>query len=152
MLALAAAESAEFVESAPGAAWQVQTAQGMQRFDAVVLATLASHALPLLEGALPTLDAQAAAAVQYWMAQVAALRFTAITTVYAQAESDNTAATLLPAPMLALRSSPQAPAQFVFERDALHPAPLLIRRSGELCRSEERRVGKECRSRWSPYH
>ena len=25
------------------------------------------------------------------------------------------------------------------------------RRNG-LCRSEERRVGKECRSRWSPYH
>ena len=23
---------------------------------------------------------------------------------------------------------------------------------GPLCRSEERRVGKECRSRWSPYH
>ena len=23
---------------------------------------------------------------------------------------------------------------------------------GELYRSEERRVGKECRSRWSPYH
>nr|WP_256624955.1 4Fe-4S cluster-binding domain-containing protein [Enterococcus faecium] len=22
----------------------------------------------------------------------------------------------------------------------------------EGCRSEERRVGKECRSRWSPYH
>ena len=22
----------------------------------------------------------------------------------------------------------------------------------EACRSEERRVGKECRSRWSPYH
>ena len=22
----------------------------------------------------------------------------------------------------------------------------------ESCRSEERRVGKECRSRWSPYH
>ena len=22
----------------------------------------------------------------------------------------------------------------------------------DLCRSEERRVGKECRSRWSPYH
>ena len=22
----------------------------------------------------------------------------------------------------------------------------------ELTRSEERRVGKECRSRWSPYH
>ena len=24
--------------------------------------------------------------------------------------------------------------------------------SEEPCRSEERRVGKECRSRWSPYH
>ena len=24
--------------------------------------------------------------------------------------------------------------------------------SEDLCRSEERRVGKECRSRWSPYH
>ena len=23
---------------------------------------------------------------------------------------------------------------------------------GNLLRSEERRVGKECRSRWSPYH
>ena len=23
---------------------------------------------------------------------------------------------------------------------------------GQLTRSEERRVGKECRSRWSPYH
>ena len=23
---------------------------------------------------------------------------------------------------------------------------------GNLARSEERRVGKECRSRWSPYH
>jgi len=28
-------------------------------------------------------------------------------------------------------------------KDALKPVP---------CRSEERRVGKECRSRWSPYH
>ena len=24
--------------------------------------------------------------------------------------------------------------------------------SGQTVRSEERRVGKECRSRWSPYH
>src|SRR3712207_8790799 len=29
----------------------------------------------------------------------------------------------------------------------LHPLPV-----GALWRSEERRVGKECRSRWSPYH
>ena len=25
-------------------------------------------------------------------------------------------------------------------------------RGAYVCRSEERRVGKECRSRWSPYH
>ena len=32
---------------------------------------------------------------------------------------------------------------------------LVEKRTGEECkefRSEERRVGKECRSRWSPYH
>ena len=27
-----------------------------------------------------------------------------------------------------------------------------IKRNRALTRSEERRVGKECRSRWSPYH
>ena len=30
-----------------------------------------------------------------------------------------------------------------------HAAPGVAARP---CRSEERRVGKECRSRWSPYH
>ena len=34
----------------------------------------------------------------------------------------------------------------------LHNASLLMRGVRRLCRSEERRVGKECRSRWSPYH
>ena len=27
-----------------------------------------------------------------------------------------------------------------------------LRRHADVFRSEERRVGKECRSRWSPYH
>ena len=27
-----------------------------------------------------------------------------------------------------------------------------VKRSKAYIRSEERRVGKECRSRWSPYH
>src|SRR5256885_911447 len=42
------------------------------------------------------------------------------------------------------------------ERSAANPLPM---RRGEVAarfaregRSEERRVGKECRSRWSPYH
>src|SRR5438093_3067029 len=30
--------------------------------------------------------------------------------------------------------------------------PVLVARAGPGCRSEERRVGKECRSRWAPYH
>ena len=34
---------------------------------------------------------------------------------------------------------------FLYEFGALEAAM-------RLCRSEERRVGKECRSRWSPYH
>src|SRR3712207_8572412 len=34
---------------------------------------------------------------------------------------------------------------------ALLDDPLAIERMGKA-RSEERRVGKECRSRWSPYH
>jgi len=29
---------------------------------------------------------------------------------------------------------------------------LMVRHSDNTVRSEERRVGKECRSRWSPYH
>ena len=37
--------------------------------------------------------------------------------------------------------------------DEIHEAKSIIVASGsEATRSEERRVGKECRSRWSPYH
>src|SRR2546426_6771071 len=36
-----------------------------------------------------------------------------------------------------------------FRRRLLRRQPLLV---NSLKRSEERRVGKECRSRWSPYH
>src|SRR3712207_7148175 len=35
---------------------------------------------------------------------------------------------------------------------ARHPLDLVDRREVAPDRSEERRVGKECRSRWSPYH
>src|SRR5256886_8930307 len=42
------------------------------------------------------------------------------------------------------------------ERDALHRLRILAeaaaQRRQDVARSEERRVGKECRSRWSPYH
>ena len=32
------------------------------------------------------------------------------------------------------------------------PLPLFYEEVIRIIRSEERRVGKECRSRWSPYH
>src|SRR5258705_257616 len=45
--------------------------------------------------------------------------------------------------------------EFLF-RDFEHPRNLVrladVRFCGDRVRSEERRVGKECRSRWSPYH
>ena len=37
-------------------------------------------------------------------------------------------------------------------RAALHFAEIFVRMRRLPKRSEERRVGKECRSRWSPYH
>ena len=37
----------------------------------------------------------------------------------------------------------------LLEQEGICPAPHLAR---AFWRSEERRVGKECRSRWSPYH
>ena len=43
---------------------------------------------------------------------------------------------------------------YIHEDEKKHPA-MIIAPGGayrEVSRSEERRVGKECRSRWSPYH
>src|ERR1035437_556918 len=37
-------------------------------------------------------------------------------------------------------------------RIQVYPRSLRPARTLSQCRSEERRVGKECRSRWSPYH
>ena len=36
--------------------------------------------------------------------------------------------------------------------DTVWTMALIIDEDGAVHRSEERRVGKECRSRWSPYH
>ena len=44
------------------------------------------------------------------------------------------------------------PGHILIYRDSLKSYRDLPVRLGELGRSEERRVGKECRSRWSPYH
>ena len=39
-----------------------------------------------------------------------------------------------------------------YEKDKSMNINLSLAQSLLFCRSEERRVGKECRSRWSPYH
>ena len=36
--------------------------------------------------------------------------------------------------------------------DLRHVCNVMLDNIEYICRSEERRVGKECRSRWSPYH
>src|SRR3712207_8978568 len=42
--------------------------------------------------------------------------------------------------------------RFVPASVTARPGDVLVFRAASGARSEERRVGKECRSRWSPYH
>ncbi len=95
---------------AQGAQWQLDG----QTFDAVLLATSASEADHLLTASAPTAPDPVAEHMHAWAAMASALRHEAITTVYAW---DSRAA--LPAPMLTLRSTTVAPAQFVFDRGQL---------------------------------
>jgi predicted NAD/FAD-dependent oxidoreductase len=78
-----------------------------QNFDAVVLATPPWDAADLLEGlGEPDLNP--------WVHTTRQLRYEGIATVYL------TARVPLAAPMVQLRSSPEAPAQFVFDKGALN--------------------------------
>lgn len=94
--------------------WQL-TGDGVdETFDRVVWATPASVAAHTLLAHADDNDALAS-----WALSAHALRFTAITTVYAFAPGAR-----LAAPMLALRAEPDehaAPAQFVFDRGQLSP-------------------------------
>ena len=81
--------------------WQVDA----ERFDAVVLACPSWDAIRLLQDNL--IEAPA------WLDHAQTLRHEAIATVYA------TSGRTLPAPLLALREGPGAPAQFVFDRGQL---------------------------------
>ena len=42
--------------------------------------------------------------------------------------------------------------QTIIQQELAKNGSVLIPALSEMLRSEERRVGKECRSRWSPYH
>ena len=84
-----------------GAAWVVDG----ESFDALLLATPPWESARLVE--------QSGAPAGAWLDAVHALRYEAITTVYLAGQAR------LAQPMLALRSGPGAPAQFVFDRGQL---------------------------------
>jgi hydroxysqualene dehydroxylase len=90
-----------------------------ERFDQVIWATAASPAALVLGAATGT-DASGTA-LRDWAATARRLAFTAITTVYAWSPGAR-----LPAPMVALRCRPDAPAQFGFDRGQLRPGDLAM--------------------------
>ena len=93
--------------------WQI----GGHEFDRVIWATSAPHAASALAQSATTAPGSIAKKLREWSDLAAGVQHRAITTVYAQAAPSQ--APLLPLPMLALRSAPGSPAQFVFERDAI---------------------------------
>jgi hydroxysqualene dehydroxylase len=102
------------------ATWHI----GPHTFDAVVLATSCSEAARLVQQAPLPAAAQPTAAA--WATTAYALPHTAIATVYAFSAQAQQHSKLLPAPMVALRSHRQAPAQFAFDKAQLGgPAGLI---------------------------
>lgn len=97
--------------AAPG--WQVEG----ESFDRVLLACPPSEAARLVQDGKGHHESMAAT----WLAQTRALAFEALTTVYAVMPGAS-----LPQAMLALPSTPEAPAQFVFDRGQLGGAPGLL--------------------------
>ena len=90
-----------------------------QPFDAVILAASAPGTARLLQASAAQAPEALAAALDTAASDAAELAHQAIGTVYAQAAEPARPGPLLPAPMLALRATPEAPAQFVFDRDAI---------------------------------
>lgn len=83
-------------------------------FDHVVWATSSSNAAIALVESANHAPETIANALNTWATTATALRFESIATVYAWAPQAR-----LPHPMLALRATPTAPAQFVFDRGQL---------------------------------
>jgi squalene-associated FAD-dependent desaturase len=92
---------------AQGSQWRVQG----EVFDVAVLATPPSESIRILDQAAQSTPDSIASQIRQWTQMTQALRFEAITTVYAWASG-----AALSRPMLALRSNAAAPAQFVFDR------------------------------------
>jgi hydroxysqualene dehydroxylase len=92
-----------------------------ERFDAVVFACDSSNAARLARAAYDSAPASMRASIANWASAASALQFETISTVYLHGSDAR-----LSAPMLALRPTPDCPAQFVFDRGLLGgPAGLL---------------------------
>ncbi len=86
-----------------------------QVFDRVIWATSSSNSAVALAEYAYHAPESIANALQAWAGAASRLRYEAIATVYAWAPNAR-----LPHPMLALRNTPTAPAQFVFDRGQLN--------------------------------
>ena len=85
-----------------------------QAYDRVIWATSSSNAALALVEYASSAPEKIANSLRAWAATASAMRYEAIATVYAWAPQAR-----LPHPMLALRNTPTAPAQFVFDRGQL---------------------------------
>lgn len=117
-------------------------------FDAVLLATPSTEAARLVSQCAQTAPYALTVPMCDWAAGAQALRFEAITTVYAQG-APHADGRLLPEPMLALHCSAEHPAQFVFDRGQLGGPPGLLAFVASASRSEraatERQVLEQAR-------
>ena len=95
-----------------------------QRFDQVIVATPSAEAARLFTASANVLPDTLAPALLRWAKVASALRFEAITTVYAQSQAGlHEPAAGLRQPMTALRCTADCPAQFVFDRGQLGGPP-----------------------------
>jgi len=100
-----------------GGQWQIDG----ESFDRVIWATAPQHAVQAFSEYLPLAPKNLGLHLQRWLRPAKAMRYQPIATVYAHAPGLE-----LPRPMLALRSSALAPAQFAFDRGQLGgPAGLI---------------------------
>lgn len=97
--------------------WQIDG----ESYDRVIWATAPQHALQAFSDYLPLAPKNLALHLQRWLRPAKAMQYQSIATVYAYAPG-----LVLPRPMLALRSSPLAPAQFAFDRGQLGGPPGLL--------------------------
>jgi hypothetical protein len=87
---------------------------GEEEFDAIIWATSPAHAVQALTEYAPQAPKNLGMYLERWLRPAEKLKFASIATVYAHADG-----LVLPHAMLALPSSPKAPAQFVFDRGQL---------------------------------